>query len=312
MDNSNIQQYMASELILAIGDIPTYALYGEVGDDPTADWVHCETIQIRSRLHNYRILPHRHEKLFQILHLAEGTAEIVVDGRSTQLIGPAIVTLPPMTVHGYTFSPDVQGTVLTLFDSRLTHILAEMDGVRETFRSVHLISLHDHEDAARTLTADIASLAAELAGRGSARSEAIQARLMLILIALHRMQGASQTDGGRSPVRRALQHALRFRELVDLHFRSHQPIEIYASRLGLTSPHLNRICREHLGDTALGVIHQRIILEAKRYLTFTSLSAKEIALALAFDDPAYFARFFKQKTGLPPLAFRAMQQDAMA
>jgi len=262
-------------------------------------------------LHNYRILPHRHEKLFQILHLAGGTAEIVIDGRSMRLSGPALLSLPPMTVHGYTFSPSVEGTVLTLFDSRLSHILADMHGIRETFRSVQVIGFHGHEDAARTVSRDIASLATEFAGRGAGRMEAIQARLMLILIALHRLQGTGQAAGGNNSGRRALQHALRFRELVDRDFRSHQPIEIYAQRLGLTSPHLNRICREHLGDTSLGVIHQRIILEAKRYLTFTSLSAKEIALALAFDDPAYFARFFKQKTGLAPLTFRAMQQSTM-
>jgi len=297
---------------LAIADIPTYALYGEFGDDPTADWVHCETIQARSRLHNYRILPHRHEKLFQILHLAGGTAEVVIDGRSMQLTAPAIIALPPMTVHGYTFSPDVQGTVLTFFDSRLAHILADMDGIREAFRTVRVMELHGHEDAARALSADIDALAAEFAGRGFGRLEAMQARLMLVLIALHRLQGSDQAIGNGHPGRRAVQHALRFRELVDREFCRHQPIEAYARRLGVTSPHLNRICREHLGDTALGVIHQRIILEAKRYLIFTSLSAKEIALALAFDDPAYFARFFKQKTGLSPLAFRAMQQNAMA
>jgi AraC family transcriptional activator of pobA len=303
---------MTDQSILAIGDIPTYALYGETRDDPAADWIHCETIQARSRLHNYRILPHRHEKLFQILHLASSTAEIVLDGRSMNLTAPTLIVLPPMTVHGYTFSPDVEGTVLTLFDSRLSHILADMDGVRETFRSVQVIRLRAHEDAARALAADIGSLADEFAGRRPGRSEAIQARLMLILIALHRLRGAGQGASHRSPGRRALQHALRFRELVDRDFRSNQSIDAYARRLGLTPPHLNRICREHLGDTALGVIHQRIILEAKRYLTFTSLSAKEIALALAFDDPAYFARFFKQKTGLPPLAFRAMQQSTMA
>ncbi|HEV2563688.1 MAG TPA: helix-turn-helix domain-containing protein [Microvirga sp.] len=296
---------------MAIGDIPTYALYGETQDDPAADWIHCETIQARSRLHNYRILPHRHEKLFQILHLASGTAEIVVDGRSMSLTAPALVALPPMTVHGYTFSPNVQGTVLTLFDSRLSHVLADMDGVRETFRSVQVIRLNTHEDAARTLGADIGSLADEFAGRRPGRSEAIQARLTLILIALHRLRGLAQGAGPPNPGRRALQHALRFRELVDRDFRSNQPIEAYARRLGVTPPHLNRICREHLGDTALGVIHQRVILEAKRYLTFTSLSAKEIALALAFDDPAYFTRFFKQRTGFPPLAFRAMQQSTM-
>ena len=105
---------------------------------------------------------------------------------------------------------------------------------------------------------------------------------------------------------------MRFRELVDQDFRSHRPVDVYARRLGLTSTHLNRICREHLGDTALGVIHQRIVLEAKRYLTFTTLSAKEVALALAFEDPGYFARFFKRKTGFSPLGFRDLQKRTMA
>ncbi|WP_262273253.1 helix-turn-helix domain-containing protein [Microvirga yunnanensis] len=297
---------------MAIADIPTYALYGETGEDPASDWIHCETIQVRSRLHNYRILPHRHERLFQILHLAAGTAEVAIDGRSTEMTGPALVALPPMTVHGYTFSPDVEGAVLTLFDTRLSQILADMPGIRETCRSVQAVDLGGHEEIGRALSHDIAALAGEFAGRAPGGSEAIQARLMLVLIALHRLQGSAAAPGRHGAGSPALRHALRFRELVDRDFRSHQPIDAYARRLGLTAPHLNRICREHLGDTALGIVHQRIILEAKRYLTFTGLSAKEIALALAFDDPAYFARFFKQRTGLAPLAFRARQQSAMA
>jgi AraC family transcriptional activator of pobA len=301
---------MTDGATVTAGAIPTYALYGETGDDPAADWIHCETIQARSRLHNYRILPHRHEKLFQILYLAGGTAEILIDGQSTELTAPSIVALPPLTVHGYTFSSDVEGTVLTLFESRLFQILTVMDGVRETFRSPQLVRLHDHADEARTLASDIASVATEFFGRRFGRLETVEARLRLILIALHRLQGVEQGDGyGHG--QRSRRHALRFQELVDREFRHHQPIDAYARRLGLTAPHLNRICREHLGDTALGVVHQRIILEAKRYLTFTTLSAKEIALALAFDDPAYFARFFKQKTGLPPLAFRAAQRRTM-
>jgi AraC family transcriptional activator of pobA len=295
---------------VAAGVIPTYALYGEHGDNSGADWIHCETIQARSRLHNYRIEPHRHERLFQILHLTDGTAVIEVDGQASEMAGPAIVTLPPMTVHGYRFSPDVEGTVLTLFESRLAHILGSMAEIKDTFRTAHLVPLQKQTDAAWMIGADIAALAAEFTGRAQGRLEAIEARLGLVLIALHRLH-APRRGTDHIPAPRALQHAMRFRDLVDQDFRSHKPIEAYARRLGLTSPHLNRICREHLGDTALGVIHGRIILEAKRYLTFTTMSAKEVALALSFEDPAYFARFFKQKTGFSPLGFRAMQKSAM-
>ncbi|MCB5177087.1 helix-turn-helix domain-containing protein [Microvirga lenta] len=291
--------------------IPTYSLYGEFKEDTQSDWIHCETIQARSRLHNYEIQPHRHESLFQILHLECGQAELVLDGRRNRLDAPCIVTLPAMVVHGYTFSPDVEGTVLTLFEGRLPHVLRSAGGTENSFREVQLLPLSEHPTMARSIAADIAEIATEFEAQAPCRLGAIEARLALVLIAVHRMSGlALQTSHG--PGSRSLQHALRFRQLVDRDYRTHQPLDTYARRLGVTPTHLNRICREHLGDTALGIIHQRIVIEAKRYLTFSSLSAKEIALALAFDDPAYFTRFFKNRTGLSPLEFRHRQRSTAA
>jgi AraC family transcriptional regulator, transcriptional activator of pobA len=289
--------------------IPTYVLYGEFNDNMNADWVHCETIQSRSRLHDYKIQPHRHENLFQILHLTSGQAEIMVDGGRNTLDAPSIITLPPMAVHGYRFSADVGGTVLTLFERRLSHILEAADGVENTFRQVQIVSLEKRQDLASILATDIACIAAEFGGRALGRLGIIEARLALVFIALHRMQ-AMRSQSERGPGDRALHHAMRFRQLVDRDFRGHKPIEAYARKLGITSTHLNRICGQHLGGTALGIIHQRIILEAKRYLTFTSLSVKEVAIALAYDDPSYFTRFFKRKSGISPIGFRASQRNS--
>lgn len=287
--------------------IPTYSLYGEFKDSARTDWVHCETIQSRSRLYNYEIQPHRHENLFQILHLRSGKADIIVDGQHGHLEGPSLVTLPPMVVHGYTFRPDVEGTVLTLFQDRLPVILQAAEDIESTFRQVQFVPLAGHDRIASAVADDIASIAAEFGTREPGRLGVIEARLALVLIAIHRLKRppVASSPGARD---RARHHALRFRQMVDQEYRTHKPVEAYARRLGLTPAHLNRICREQLGDTALGVIHERLVLEAKRYLTFTSFSAKEIALALAFEDPSYFARFFKNKTGLSPLGFRAQQR----
>jgi AraC family transcriptional activator of pobA len=52
------------------------------------------------------------------------------------------------------------------------------------------------------------------------------------------------------------------------------------------------------------MVHARILLEAKRQLCYTSNSVSEIAYALGFDDPAYFTRFFSQRTGTSPRTFR--------
>lgn len=290
--------------------IPTYALYGEFNDDLSADWIHCETIQSRSRLHNYRIEPHRHERLFQILHITSGAADILVDNRAVTLVAPCIVTLPPMVVHGYTFSRDIVGSVLTLFENRLDPILRGMIGDMQTrFQEAQLVSLAPHPAIARTIAMDLGIVGAEFEGRAPGRLGAIEARLALVMIALDRIQGSAVHP--RGPHARALDHAMRFRQMVDHDYRDHVSIATYAQRLGLTPTHLNRICNEHLGASALGIVHKRLVLEAKRYLTFTSLSAKEIALSLSFEDPAYFTRFFKRETGMSPIAFRTRQRSTV-
>ncbi|CAH2409122.1 helix-turn-helix domain-containing protein [Mesorhizobium escarrei] len=286
--------------------IPTYALYGEVAADPGADWLHCETIQSRSSLHGYLIEPHRHETLFQILHLESGRAEFISDGQQRTLTGPCVIVLPPLIVHGYTFSPDVEGSVLTLFDNRLGDILGAVPEAMDSFRAPRIVPL-DAQDQADAIAADIAALAREFEGHAPGRLAVIEARLALILVTLHR-QRLPHDRSDASTAEKAMRHLQRFRDLVGQDYRRHLPIEAYAQRLGLTAAHLNRLCRQHLGSSALDVIHQRLVLEAKRHLTFTTLSAKQVALTLSFDDPAYFARFFRQRTGMTPLQYRALQR----
>lgn len=53
------------------------------------------------------------------------------------------------------------------------------------------------------------------------------------------------------------------------------------------------------------LIHLRMIVEAKRQLRYTAMPVAQIAYFLGFEDPAYFTRFFRQRSGLSPKAFRA-------
>ena len=53
------------------------------------------------------------------------------------------------------------------------------------------------------------------------------------------------------------------------------------------------------------VIKNRIILEAKRLLVHTVMTAKEIAYELGYEDPAYFSRLFFIKTGESPSGFKS-------
>ena len=53
----------------------------------------------------------------------------------------------------------------------------------------------------------------------------------------------------------------------------------------------------------------RIVSEARKLLLYTELSAAGVGESLGFDDPAYFARFFRRETGAAPTQFRAMSRN---
>jgi len=57
-------------------------------------------------------------------------------------------------------------------------------------------------------------------------------------------------------------------------------------------------------------LHQRLLLEAKRELVYTSMTISQISDQLGFSEPAYFSRFFKRMTGQSPKDFRQQPSGA--
>lgn len=94
--------------------------------------------------------------------------------------------------------------------------------------------------------------------------------------------------------------------------RAGKPLACYARQLDISVPQLNRICRQHLGESALRVIQRRLVHEAERDLAYSALPVKAIALTLTlgFSDAAYFCRFFSLHAGCSPSEFRAQTRHA--
>jgi len=98
-------------------------------------------------------------------------------------------------------------------------------------------------------------------------------------------------------------------QLIDLHFLQKQRVGEYADMLGVTPGHLTDTTREKLGIPAGNLIQRRILLEAKRLLTYSEQNVGEIAFALNFTDPSYFARYFRRETGQSPTTFRTQTRE---
>ncbi len=97
----------------------------------------------------------------------------------------------------------------------------------------------------------------------------------------------------------------RFEALVEARYLEHRRVSDYAKELAVSTTHLSRVSRNATGYSALRIIEERMIREARRQLTYTNLTITEIAYALGYIDPAYFSRVFSRATGMSPREFRS-------
>ena len=95
-----------------------------------------------------------------------------------------------------------------------------------------------------------------------------------------------------------------FMLLLEENYMEERTAEYYASKLGISAKRLNQILKDKLDKTGMQLIHDRIIMEAKRKIIHSENTLKEIAYDLGFSDRPYFSRFFKKQTGQSPEDFQ--------
>jgi AraC-like DNA-binding protein len=98
-------------------------------------------------------------------------------------------------------------------------------------------------------------------------------------------------------------HYQDFENLIEQHFAKQKSIAYYASLLGISSKHLNRIVQTVVQKTATDVITERVVLEAKRMLMYLDESLVEIAFRLGYEEYSYFVRVFRKNSGMTPTQF---------
>ena len=93
-------------------------------------------------------------------------------------------------------------------------------------------------------------------------------------------------------------------DLIEMNYIEHRDVCFYSEKMSMSDKVVNDISKKVLGKTVKDIIQDRLVLEIKREIASGIKTFKELAFHLGFNEPSYFTRFFKQKTGLTPEKYR--------
>ncbi len=114
-----------------------------------------------------------------------------------------------------------------------------------------------------------------------------------------RKQGYNERPKGAD-----LDYTLLFRDFLEQNFMKFKTVSEYANLICISEKRLGQATAKIVGKSPKEIINDRLLLEAKRLLVHTNLTIKEIGQELGFEDPAYFARYFKKNSKNTPVKFR--------
>ena len=285
------------------GAIPHYYLYGDQGADVDLDLLHVEPIRDRSGPNDWRIRPHSHPDHMQILLVSAGGGVIRMEDRALPITAPALLCVPAGIVHQIDFQAGTDGYVVTAALGCLKTAAGGDTRLTLTAAKGAVYPVPDEGPGLAALQAICAELQGEFIWSAPGRRVAILALFTRLLVILLRLSITGEDQAAAAPDR-DYELLMRYRALLEAHFRSHRPLSTYAEDLAVTPARLNAACKARSGKTASDLLYDRLLTEAKRYLIYSESSVAQVAHLTGFEDPAYFNRFFTRRMGQTPGAFR--------
>jgi AraC family transcriptional activator of pobA len=248
--------------------------------------------------------PHRHDYQ-EILVIKSGQFHHAIDGNRNLISGPGLSLITKGQVHVVLEATDLIGWVVQFTDAFLPSGLVSGTWNYATLFN-QIAALQDlalERSDMETLEPVLDLLAIEYKQAASPQKDiALRHLLSLLIIQVDRIyQKSVRADRHERDDYRTYQ---QFTALLEQDFSSHHDVLHYAEALMVEPVKLSRIISRITGKSTKQIIDERVVLEAKRYMTFTDISIKEIASLLGFSDQFHLSRTFKRITGLAPQSFR--------
>jgi AraC-like DNA-binding protein len=242
----------------------------------------------------------------QLVLLTDGNGEVEAGEGRFVLDAPAVVWLGGLHISWLRIGAGAAGfrgwtDERTLMEALGDH--AESASLAALADRDFALSLAGLEEAV-SLQRCLAGIAVEQATNRAGSSTIISALLRIVLALLLRVSGGGEAATPSAGERAALLQ--RFRQLVEMNFRSHWTIAQYAQALSVSPDRLHAICKAGVGKTPKELVSERLAHEAATRLERSSLTIEQLGNVLGFGDPAHFSNFFRKMRGMPPGRYRRL------
>jgi AraC family transcriptional activator of pobA len=278
-------------------------LYGDQLLSPQSDFVNCEPLEVRTKAYDWEISQHFHTDLIQMFFIKEGRGQLIIDKNNIDIDSKSIIIIPANTIHGFQFYKYAEGEVLTISQNLLESVFKSNPNILNQVLSSQKVTLKNNKEAFQNALSLYKMISDELLNDKTEKYFAIKSFLGLLFLQIHR----NSFEEKRQELfanNKTLAYYQKFLILIKQNIDHEKKVSDHAKEMQMTVVHLNRICRQVSNKSALQVMQEILILEAKNYLLNTAYSISEIAYFLNFNDPAYFNRLFKKHVGVPPGEFR--------
>ncbi len=266
---------------------------------------HLNSCELSERIKFYRLkslhdydtsLPHRHG-YFEIFFFEQGSGQHLIDYQTIAIKEYSIHIVCPGQVHQLQLERMTKGCFLIFSEAfiaehlQYTQILQLSFLQTNSLPSVLQLSNQDF-DKYLTYTNEIE------------KAQDVNVQMAWLNIVFQKLKVAFESKSNFYAQTSKDEVLVRFKNLLEYHFTEEHLPSFYAEQIAITEKKLNQKIREVYGATTSEIIANRVLLEAKRLLINSSLSIKEIAFDLGFNDPAYFSRFVKKHTFKSPKELR--------
>jgi AraC family transcriptional activator of pobA len=278
-------------------DVPTYFVYGEPTRALEIGFFHVETVMERRSVHFGHVSAHKHAQMGQITYWFKGSGTYRIEDRTWNFSAPTVSFVPSSVVHAFDVEEHSDAVVISISDDQLRTLAATVDLPLDA----PCIVEGSPQDPSWVRLDHLSGMVVdEYLGTTSTSPRLLAGLIGVMLSQIARLGGGSDVTKA-SPAKRL---GASLRRAIDLHYREDWAVGHYVTLLATTPHLLDKAARETFGQSVKEMLMERRLLEAKRLLMFTIRPVEDIAREIGFDDPAYFSRFFRKRTGVSPAAWR--------